>query len=258
MQLTGEKSCIQFYIPVILHLSWHLQRWFYPFHRDIWSAARGCDNQRVEKPGKGFLVPDQSLGWSLLFQRLAGRRRCWSPLWFGTSSPGLYNFPAAVLTPRSALEGVVFSIFHCQRRCSWRIWKDEIWSRHNPGGSPEWWVISMGRGSVWHSHLYLVKCFPWSNKRIFGFLLAKPGSDFSCDVTLQELTHPAGLQFQGTHAEAGKVQSYFQSLGSCTVGSHSQEEVLDRECAVQKAQSVKLDTAMTSQASQQTDCKGRK
>lgn len=42
------------------------------------------------------------------------------------------------------------------------------------------------------------------------------------------------------------------------MGSLSLEEELDRVCAVQKAQSVKLDTAMTSQASQQTDCKGRK
>lgn len=51
-------------------------------------------------------------------------------------------------------------------------------------------------------------------KRIFGFLFAKPGSDFSCDVIPKELTHPAGLQLQGTQAEAGKVQSYFQSSGA--------------------------------------------
>lgn len=50
-------------------------------------------------------------------------------------------------------------------------------------------------------------------KRIFGLLFAKPGSDFSGDVIPKELTHPAGLQLQGTHAEAGKVQSYFQSSG---------------------------------------------
>lgn len=50
-------------------------------------------------------------------------------------------------------------------------------------------------------------------KRVFGFLFAKPGSDFSCNVLPKELTHPAGPQLQGTHAEAGKVQSYFQSSG---------------------------------------------
>ena len=55
-------------------------------------------------------------------------------------------------------------------------------------------------------------------KRIFGFLFAKLGSDFSCDVIPKELTHPAGPQLQGTHAEAGKVQSYFQSSGELHCG----------------------------------------
>ena len=46
----------------------------YPFHKGMWSAARACDNQTVEEAGKGFLVPDQSFGWSLLFQWLAVKK----------------------------------------------------------------------------------------------------------------------------------------------------------------------------------------
>lgn len=63
------------------------------------------------------------------------------------------------------------------------------------------------------THIFtLIRCFPWSEyKRTFGLLFAKPGSDLSCDVIPKELTHPARLQLQGTHAEAGKVRSYFQS-----------------------------------------------
>ena len=72
-------------------------------------------------------------------------------------------------------------------------------------------------------------------KRIFGFLFAKPGSDFSCDVIPKELTHPAGLQLQGTHAEAGKVQSYFQSSGEMHHGVPlSGRGARDRECTVQE------------------------
>lgn len=56
-----------------------------------------------------------------------------------------------------------------------------------------------------------VSCGAREYKRIFGFLFAKPVSDFSCNVILKALTHPSGLQLQGIHAEAGKVQSYFQS-----------------------------------------------
>ena len=63
-----------------------------------------------------------------------------------------------------------------------------------------------------------VSCEASEYKRIFGFLFAKPGSDFSCDVIPKELTHPAGMQLQGTHAEAGKVQSYFQSSGELHCG----------------------------------------
>lgn len=48
----------------------------YPFHRGMWSTstAKACDSRIVEEAGKGFLVPDQSFAWSLLFQRLAVKK----------------------------------------------------------------------------------------------------------------------------------------------------------------------------------------
>lgn len=51
----------------------------YPFRRGMWHAARACDNQIVEEAGKGFLVPDQSFGWSLLFQQLAVKKEVLEP-----------------------------------------------------------------------------------------------------------------------------------------------------------------------------------
>lgn len=84
----------------------------YSFPRGMWSAARACDNQTAEEAGKGILVPDQCFGWSLLFQWLAVKKEeMLSPLSLSTSSSGLYYFSAAVLTPNTSLEGVVFSKF---------------------------------------------------------------------------------------------------------------------------------------------------
>lgn len=73
MRLTGEEVCVRFYIPVppVVFAAVTI---LYPFHRGMWSAARACDNQTVEEAGKGLLVPDQSFGWSFLFQQLAVKK----------------------------------------------------------------------------------------------------------------------------------------------------------------------------------------
>lgn len=147
MRLTGENICVLFYIPVILHLSWHLQKYFYPFHRGIWSVARGCTQPNSWESWERFPSARTVFWMKPSFPEACWKKEMLEPILVG------HILVRAVLLPSCCSDSKV-----CTRR-SYVLHlslPEKIWSPHNPGSSPALWVISMGRGSVWHSHLYFL------------------------------------------------------------------------------------------------------
>lgn len=157
MPLTGDEVCIWFYIAVVLCLGLHWQQslYFITFLEACGVQQELVTVEHLRKWGRVFWCQTSLLdGVSSSSGSLWRRKRCWRPLWFSTSSSGLYYFLAAILTPKAALEGVMFSNFLSLLE---KVQLEDLERGHliptQPRGSPERWVISMGRGSVWHSHL---------------------------------------------------------------------------------------------------------
>lgn len=187
-----------------------------PFCRGMSCAVTACGNQTAEEDGKGFLVPDLPFGWSLFFQQLAVKKE-------------------EVLEPT---QSYILQPFFIAREGAAGGFGKSRFDPHATLGLPREVSNQHGQGKcvTLTSLFWLDVSRGVSTRGSLDFSLQRLGLISAAMSSRKSWLIQQGCSSKEHMQRLGKFGVIFGAPRSCTMRSHSLEEVLDRDHAVQEIQ----------------------